>query len=29
LNPLPDHWLPSFNFNVEERDAEIAEILGW
>jgi len=22
LSPLPDHWLPSFNFNVEEWDAE-------
>jgi hypothetical protein len=22
LPPLQDHWLPSFNFNVEEWDAE-------
>jgi hypothetical protein len=22
LSPPPDHWLPGFNFNVEEWDAE-------
>jgi len=22
LSPPPDHWLPGFNFNVEEWDAQ-------